>query len=216
MEAQLAVAYVSSFPPRACGIATFTRDLSEAVVRSGANIVTRDVALNEEGASHAYLPQVGWTTGQHEPRSWIAVAQQVNRSRVDLVSIRHEFSISGRLTEDGQFHDHLVGFLDTIRKPVVATLHTVLPHPCADLCGAVRTLHDHSRAAVTMLHMAGPILEEEYGLDPTTLRSIPHGMPEMTRGSPEKIKQALGCEDRTILCSIGLLRGCSIEMKCGT
>ena len=167
METRLTVAYVSSFPPRACGIATFTQDLSEAVVWSGENIVTRNVARNEEGASHVYPPQVGWTIDQHEPRRWIAVARQVNASRVDLVSIQHEFSICGRFTEDGQFHDHLTGFLDTIRKPVVATLHTILPHPPADLRRAVRTLHDHSRAVVTMLNMASLILEEEYGLGST-------------------------------------------------
>ena len=46
MDADLVTAYVSSYPPRACGIATFTRDLSAAVAGSGRNIVTRNVPLN--------------------------------------------------------------------------------------------------------------------------------------------------------------------------
>ncbi len=212
LTAPLTVAYVSSFPPRACGIATFTRDLSDAVAQSGANIVTRNVALNEDGADHAYPPQVRWTIDQHDPRSWIAVARQINISRVDLVSIQHEFGICGRFAKDGQFHDHLACFLATLRKPVVATLHTVPPHPPADLREAIRTLHDHSAAVVTMINRAGLILEEEYGLDPARLRSIPHGVPAMPRIAQEKIKHALGCEERTLLCTFGLLnRGKGIE-----
>ena len=205
MQQELSVAYLGTFPPRACGIATFTRDLSQAVGHSGSGIITRNIAINEEGASHAYPPQVRWTIDQPDPRSWIDVAKQINRSSVDVVSVQHEFGISGRFERDGRFVDHLRGFLDTVKVPVISTLHTVLPHPRPDLREAVRALYERSDAMISMVNMARLILEQEYGLEPSKLLTIPHGVPSVKRTNPDKIKHAMGFGDRTLLCTFGLL-----------
>jgi glycosyltransferase involved in cell wall biosynthesis len=205
MDSALRVAYVSSYPPRACGIATFTRDLSDAVALSGRNVLTRIAAINDEGAAYNYPQQVRWSIDHCDPRSWEATADQINRSRVSLVSVQHEFGIDGRFERDGRFVDHLAPFLARIEKPLVATLHTVLPHPRADLRDAIRLLHDRGAAVVTMVNMGRLILEEEYGLDPAKLFTIPHGVPEVRRTSPEKIKRAMQFGGRTILSTFGLL-----------
>jgi glycosyltransferase involved in cell wall biosynthesis len=204
-SSDLTVAYVGTFPPRACGIATFTRDLSEAVAESERGIITRNAAINEEGASYVYPPQVHWIIDQYDPQSWIDVARQINRSRVKLVSVQHEFGIDGRFERDGRFVDHLAYFLDELQKPIVSTLHTVLPHPRPDLQKAIKNLHDHSVAVVTMVNMARLILEQEYNLDPTKLHTIPHGVPAVRRTDPEHLKQMMGFEGRKVLCTFGLL-----------
>lgn len=205
MESDLAVAYVSSYPPRACGIATFTRDLSDAAAQSGRGVITRVAAINEEDASHQYAPRVRWTINQQDPWSWVEAAKQINRSAVSLVCVQHEFGICGRFARDGRFVDHLAGFLDQLEKPVVTTLHTVLPSPRPDLREAIRTLHDRSGAIVTMVNMARLILEQEYGLDPDKLYTIPHGVPSAGRSSTEESKRALALSGRTVLSTFGLL-----------
>jgi glycosyltransferase involved in cell wall biosynthesis len=205
MKPEQIAAYVSSYPPRACGIATFTRDLSEAVTTSGENIGARIAAINDDGATYDYPPLVRWTIDQCDPESWIDVAAQINRSRADIVSIQHEFGICGRFERDGRFVDHLHGFLQRLDRPVVATLHTVLPHPRPDLREAIRALHDRSAAVVTMVNMARLILEQEYGLNPEKLFTIPHGVPAVKYVDPQKMKRALHLEERTILCTFGLL-----------
>jgi glycosyltransferase involved in cell wall biosynthesis len=206
MPSDLVVTYVSSYPPRACGIATFTRDLSEAVAASGRNIVTRIAAINEEGAVYAYPPHIRWTIDQNDQNSWIETAERINQSRTSLVSIQHEFGIDGRFNRDGSYVNLLAGFLDHIDKPVVSTLHTVLPHPRPDLLEAVRVLHDRSAAVITMVNMARLILEQEYGLDPIKLHTIPHGVPEVVqRTNPAHLKRAMQLEGRTILSTFGLL-----------
>ena len=116
MEQDLVVAFIGSYPPRACGIATFTQDLSEAVARSGRNIATRIAAINDEGATYLYPPQVRWTVDQYDPQSWKNVAHQINRSRISLVSVQHEFGIFGKFDRAGAFIDHLAGFLDHIEN----------------------------------------------------------------------------------------------------
>jgi len=205
VRSESTVAYVSSFPPRACGIATFTRDLSEAVAASGRNIATRIAAINDEGAAYSYSNQVRWTIDQCDPESWKTVAREINASRVSLVSIQHEFGIHGQFERNGTFVDHLKGFLDNLEKPVVATLHTVLPHPRPDLRQAIRALHDRSSAVITMVNMARLILEEEYGLDPQKLYTIPHGVPAVHWMAPSRVKQSMQFENRTILSTFGLL-----------
>jgi glycosyltransferase involved in cell wall biosynthesis len=205
MDSTLRTAFVSSYPPRACGIATFTRDLSDAAVQSGRNVGTRIAAINDEGAIYSYPQQVRWAIDQDDPHSWREVAGQINASRVSLVSIQHEFGICGRFARDGRFVDHLAGFLERIEKPVVSTLHTVLPHPHPDLRAAIRLLHDCSVALVTMVNVARLILEQEYDLDSAKLFTIPHGVPRVRQTRPAKIKQSMHFEDRTILSTFGLL-----------
>ncbi len=205
MDSNFNIAYVSSFPPRACGIATFTRDLSQAVAQSGRGMSTRVAAINDEGAVYSYPPQVRWTIDQYDPQSWKDVADQINRSRVSLVSVQHEFGIDGRFQRDGTFVDHLGGFLDRLNTPVVATLHTVLPHPRPDLREAVRRLHARASGVVTMVNVARLILEQEYDLDPAKLFTIPHGVPEVGRTVPDRLKRSMKFEGRTILSTFGLL-----------
>lgn len=205
MKSELTAAYVSSYPPRACGIATFTRDLSDAVVTSGHNLGARVAAINDDGATYDYPPIVRWTIDQCDPESWIDIARQINRSRIDLISIQHEFGICGRFERDGRFVDHLRGFLHHVEKPVVTTLHTVLPHPRPDFREAIRELHDRSEAVITMVNMARLILEQEYGLKPEKLHTVPHGVPAVKYVAPQKMKHALHLDGRTILCTFGLL-----------
>jgi len=205
MRSESPITYVSSYPPRACGIATFTRNLSDSVAGSGRNLGTRIAAINDEGSSYDYPSQVRWTIDQCDPASWAQAAADINASRSPLVSIQHEFGIHGRFEKDGTFVDHLSGFLERLEKPVVATLHTVLPHPRADLREAIRTLHDHSTAVVTMVNMARLILEQEYGLDPKKLVTIPHGVPSVRWMPPERLKQVMQFENRTVLSTFGLL-----------
>jgi glycosyltransferase involved in cell wall biosynthesis len=205
VKSTLGAAYVSSFPPRACGIATFTRDLSNAVEHSGRRVATRIAAINDDGAVYGYPQQVRWSIDQGCAQSWRDVAAKINRSPVTLVSIQHEFGLYGRFERDGHFVDFLAGFLERLEKPVVATLHTVLPRPRPDVKAAVRALHDRSERVITMVNMARLILQEEYDLDPAKLITIPHGVPEVRQTDPDRIKHGLQLAGRTVLSTFGLL-----------
>ena len=56
-----------------------------------------------------------------------------------------------------------------------------------------------------MVNMARLILEKEYGLDPSKLYTIPHGVPEVHRTAPDKVKKSLHFEGQTLLSTFGLL-----------
>lgn len=205
MSSNLIVTLVGSYPPRACGIATFTRDLSDALVNSDRGVSPRVAAITDEGALYRYPRLVRWRIDQGDPLSWRESAKALNDSRIGLVSIQHEFGIDGRFTRDGHYVDHLRHFLDQLQKPVVTTLHTVLPSPRPDIRDAVRYLHERSEAMVTMVNMARLILEQEYDLDPSKLHMIPHGVPEIRRIPGERAKRLMQLGGRTVLTTFGLL-----------
>ena len=212
MASEQHAAYVGSYPPRACGIATFTRGVSDAVARSPRGMVTWIAAIDPAGAPLSYPPQVSWSIDQGDRQSWREAARRINASPVSVVSIQHEFGIFGRFAADGTFSDFLPDFLERLEKPVVSTLHTVLPHPRPDFLKAVQTIYRRSAAMVTMVNMASLILEQDYGLDPVKLHTIPHGVPHIRHSDTSTMKAELGFEGRTVISTFGLLsRGKGIQ-----
>jgi len=212
MASEQIAAYVGSYPPRACGIATFTRDVSKAVARGPHGMVPRIAAIDPAGGPLSYPPEACWTIDQGDRRSWREAARRINASPVSVVSLQHEFGIFGRFGADGSFSDFLPDFLDRLEKPVVSTLHTVLPHPRPDFLKAVQTIYRRSAAVVTMVNMASLILEQDYGLDPVKLHTIPHGVPHIPRSDTGTMKAELGFEGRTVISTFGLLsRGKGIQ-----
>jgi polysaccharide biosynthesis protein PslF len=165
----------------------------------------RIAAITDEGALYQYPRQVRWSIDQQDLRSWQYAARAINDSNVSVVCIQHEYGIFGHFERGGRFVDNLPIFLDELHKPVVTTLHTVLPNPRPDLGQPIRQLHEHSDAVVTMVNMARLILGEEYGLDPHKLHTIPHGVPEVRRIPIERAKQHMHLSGRTILSTFGLL-----------
>ena len=92
-------------------------------------------AVNEATSIHAYGPEVRWRIRQGDPSSYARAAEQLNIVPIDVVCLQHEFGLYGIWGD--AFEDHLTSFLEALRKPLVTTLHSVLPgHPrlCVTRC----------------------------------------------------------------------------------
>ena len=208
------VAFVSSYVPRECGIATFTRDLHTGLdqVRHGQQSLI--VAINDPGAEYAYARRVIFQIDQSDPDSYVEAARYLNRSRVQVVSLQHEFGLYGTIAAGQVKADYLLPLLRELRKPAITTLHTVLPQPSESLKATLREIYELSAATVVMVNMAALILAEDYGLAksvpggpfimPPKLHTIPHGVPrvEMPRRS-YNFKRAL--HEENLLATFGLI-----------
>ncbi|HEV7679083.1 MAG TPA: glycosyltransferase [Candidatus Dormibacteraeota bacterium] len=160
-----------------------------------------------------YGPEVRWRIRQGEPDTYRAAALAINASNADVVNVQHEFGLygvwhpegsrDGRWMEAG-YEDHLHEFLDTIRKPVITTLHTVLPDPPRPVRDAVRSIADRSDAIVVMVGTAVDVLAADYGITRTPV-IIPHGMPAIEPHGRLRLKAKLGVEGRTIISTFGLV-----------
>lgn len=200
---RLRVAFFSTVPPRQCGIATFTADLAAAVRMADPRTQMRWVAINEEVSIHPYGPEVRWRVRQGHPETYRAAARQLNASRADVVSVQHEFGLYG--TWGDPYADHLAPFLEELRKPLVATLHTVLPSASESVKDAVARIGRHSRYVVCMAELARTMLVRDYGLPEEKVRVIYHGVPDVHPRGRRRMNDRLGLRGRTIISTFGLV-----------
>ena len=199
----LSVVYVSTFPPRVCGIATFTGDLTHAMDEMLAPAVTsRIFAMNPNHVlSYRYPRKVAFQIDQNNPEEYIEAAQRINQmDEIQMVSIQHEFGIFG-----GERGSYLIPFLQILEKPAVITFHTVLPDPDEELYNTVRSLTESVSAIIVMTTLSKKILSQQYTVPNRKIKVIPHGIHSQSYTSSKQAKMTLGYSDRVILSTFGLI-----------
>lgn len=194
------IAYVSSYPPRECGIAQFTRDLVSAtsLLRSlGRPIV---VAVNDVGSTYNYGNEVRFQIDEEDPKKYVGAAQYINRSDVDLANLQHEFGLFG-----GDWGEYILSFAGALEKPLVTTLHTVVPELPPKARDIVVQLAQLSESLVVPAEAAVETLATDYGVPKSKIAVIRHGVPDVPRVSSLVAKRSLGLQGYTVLMSFGLL-----------
>ncbi len=199
--------FLGSYPPRECGIATFTKDVVDAYDRAF-GYSSPVIAVDEPGAEvRHYSPEVIARIAEQERDSYAAAADFVNRSPVELVNIQHEYGLFG-----GEKGDWLVDFIARVDKPVVLTLHTVLPEPEAAYMRVTRALCEQASKVVVLSETGRRLLETVYGIDPQTLQVIHHGVPDVPFQDTSAAKASFGIGQRTVISTFGLIsRGKGLE-----
>jgi glycosyltransferase involved in cell wall biosynthesis len=193
------IAYLATYPPRRCGIASFTQDLRTAVGTGGAVFALGPLEGDLDGPA-PIAPEVRAVLRDHEPSDYRRFAVAIDGSGGDVVSIQHEYGIYGG--PDGLNLLHLV---DRLEAPLVTTFHTVLTNPTDRQRAIVRELGARSEASVVMSDTAARLLAGEYDVDPTRIRTIPHGVPDLPRIDPELRKPGFGLAGRSTILSFGLV-----------
>ncbi|MBU4331744.1 glycosyltransferase, partial [Patescibacteria group bacterium] len=132
---------------------------------------------------------------------YINTAKEIDRDdSIKLVNIEHEFGIFGGISGD-----YLIAFLETIKKPVVVTFHSVIPKPEERLKRVVRAIFDRCSAVIVMAETAIKVFVEDYGLSPEKFYVIPHGVPTIPPYQSEGMKNKLGLSGRIVLSTFGLI-----------
>ena len=93
------LAFIGTYPPRECGIGTFTNNLFNSML---ANSESRGyghegfvVALNDSGLTYEYPKEVKLTIRQENQEDYLKAARFINLSGADLCILEHEFGILG-------------------------------------------------------------------------------------------------------------------------
>ena len=192
------VTHVSTYPPRACGLATFARDLRSGLIAAGATADVVSVVREPAGAARA--PEVVYEVRQAERADYLAAAEFINAGSASVVSVEHEFGIFG-----GSEGLYVLDLMDAVRVPVVTRLHTVLPDPPLHYRGALDAVVARSARVTVMTETARRILRDVYGVDPEGVDVIPHGTPDLDPDRPDGLRERLGLSGRTVLLTFGLL-----------
>ncbi|MCE5199182.1 MAG: glycosyltransferase family 4 protein [Armatimonadota bacterium] len=200
-------AYVATYPPSECGIATFTKDLSSSVAKYTPFSKPSIVAIKREHEIEPYERVVRFQIFKENKQSYLDAAKFINDSSIDVVSLQHEFGIFG-----GPDGEYVLDFLEALEKPAVATLHTVLQRPSPNQKRIMQEMGRLCQVMVVMVRLGREILLDTYGIDPKKATIIPHGVPNVHRVSAASVKRALGISNSRILSTFGLIsRGKGIE-----
>ena len=190
--------FVGTYSPRECGIATFTKDLIEALDRLN-RFRLGVVAVNEPGTIYNYDERVKRQIQQDTFEDYTQAADYINSSKFDVVNLQHEFGIFG-----GESGEYIISLLENVRKPLVTTLHTVAPDLAPKAQEILRGIVSLSSSIIVMARAARHILEK-HDIPPRSVNVIQHGCPDVPFVESASVKNSLGLKGRTILSTFGLI-----------
>ncbi len=185
-------AFVSTYPPTQCGLATFAAALRDGTASSRGSSAGLGVIRLVESAGGANRPEV---VHEHRVGDGSARARTLEcLNRFDIANVQHEYGIFG-----GPDGEEVIPLLAGLRIPSVVTLHSVLAQPTERQRSILERVVDLADRTVIMTEAARERLLANYRIDPACLRVIPHGVSEQLAGP------SLARGDRPVLLTWGLL-----------
>ncbi len=202
------VGYIGTYVPRECGIATFTADVVKSVHAYpfvGEPYVAAMVKPEEDLSQYRY--PVRFFARETSYGDHIRIATFFNEMPVSVVNLQHEFGIFG-----GRNGEFICTTADLLRKPLVTTLHTIMPNPKPAFREITRHLVARSARVIVMNPLAFELLERDYRLSTRKVVLIHHGAPDVPFGEREKAKCELKLSGRFVISTFGLIsRGKGLE-----
>ncbi len=198
--------FLGSYPPRECGIATFTQDLVNAIEgKKNPSIECKVAAMNESlYNTYSYPKNVNIQIDQDDQESYLIAAEKLNKSkRSRVVCLQHEFGLFG-----GDFGEYIIPFLEELEKPVVTTFHSILPgDPDIERQRkyVVKKICQNSAKVVSISGYGKDILMNKYGIPESKIAVIPHGVPHIPFREEARAKKELGMQGRKVLSTFGLM-----------
>jgi glycosyltransferase involved in cell wall biosynthesis len=193
-------AIIGNFPPRQCGLATFTRDMYVCLSKALPYARWEVIAMNDPGGAYTYPAEVNHQVPQNEAAAYIDLADELNRNGTQVLFVQHEFGIYG-----GPAGSYLIDCLERLDMPIVTTLHTILETPNDDQRRVMDALLRLSSTVVCMSRKGAQILKRVYNAPDAKVAIVPHGAPSRPLSSTRDFKAAMGLADKKTLTTFGLL-----------
>lgn len=193
------IALLGNFPPRRCGLATYTED-SFLALTGHPTAPSVDVYAMDDGQVEGYGANITSLIPQDDISAYHRAADAINESGAQILWIQHEFGIFG-----GESGSHLLTLLNRISIPVAVTLHTLLDSPNGAQRAVLDTLLKRAGTIIVMAEKGRDILQRTYGIDPARVSVIAHGIPDRPVGDPVAMRTKLALPQRPTILTFGLL-----------
>ena len=154
------IVFISTYPPRECGIATFTQDLlfySQKFL--GSNVQCKVAAMNLTPLdTYTYPPEVEWKIDQNSKKDFLQLAKTINNNKnITGVILQHEYGIFG-----GIEGENILSFMKNCKKPILVTLHTILPDPNPKMKEVTASIIKYAYSLVVLTQKSKEIVEAIY------------------------------------------------------
>lgn len=207
-EKKTGLLIITSYPPRECGIATYSQDLTKSINRQFNNSVNISICALENGVSdYEYPEEVKYKLNTSQVEDYQQVLLKINSDpNIDTILIQHEFGFYSK-TETA-FNN----FIFELKKPLITVFHTVLPNPDDLMKSKIQGIAKICEKTIVMTNNAKEILVGQYEIPSKNIEVIAHGTHLVSHISDELLKQKYGFSGKKILSTFGLLgEGKSIE-----
>lgn len=199
--------FLGSYPPRECGIATFTKDVVDSfcsLYKTNAAVIAIDDLQN---ASRMYPEEVIDQLHQSDRESYVNIARRINDHPAEILNIQHEYGLFG-----GKSGEWVLDILRAVHKPIVISLHTVLPEPDAFHLSLTQQICDAVSSVVVLSETGKKLLVSVYGVPGDKISVINHGVPDVPFQPTDTAKAGFGVANRSVISTFGLIsRGKGLE-----
>ena len=192
------VALIGSYPPRQCGIATFTADLAAAILENKPKIDCFIVALNDRAEGYEYPDAVRFQISQDNLSEYRLAANFLNLRDPDVICLQHEYGIFG-----GQRGSFIIELVRNLKIPLVTTFHTVLKDPLAEELKITTQLCELSDRVVVMSERGADFLRDSYQVPASKIVLIHHGIPDVPFLEPDPCKKKIAADDKIVILTFG-------------
>jgi glycosyltransferase involved in cell wall biosynthesis len=197
------IAYIGTYPPRECGIGTFTMNLYKSMVMDNKPVMgSREsfiIAMNDHELTYDYPEEVKLTIRQEHQRDYLSASKFINLSGADLCILEHEFGIFG-----GQNGVYILPLLHRLEIPLIVTLHTIIKSPSYDEKAVLVEICKMATRIIVMSHKAIEFLTTIYKVDKRKVVYIEHGVPDLQFNKHESRKE-FNLQNKKVLLTFGFI-----------
>lgn len=193
---------ISSYPPRECGIATYSQDLIKSIRSKFINSFTISICALQDGITDFNYPdEVQYKLNTSDSENYEILAKQINSNdRIRLVMLQHEFGFF-----QGVGEMDLLQFMFSINKPIVIVFHTVLPKPSEKLRLNVQRIAAICKSIVVMTNNSAKVLHQDYKVSERKINVIEHGTHLVPHLSKDILKTKYKLKGKKVLSTFGLI-----------
>ena len=156
--------------------------------------------MTDVGQQYDYGSAVDLQIRESDIADYLNAARFLNEGAFDLLCLQHEFGIFG-----GPAGDYILALLSRLNMPIVTTFHTILSHPDPDQRRVTEEICRLSEKVVVMAEKGWEVSQTQYGVAPSKIAVIAHGVPDFPFVDSDEAKVELGFSGRPVILTFGLL-----------